>query len=49
MGEGLDYLIELIESAEYTAQHDHVDNLWQIARDAPRAIAFTDDEQWLEV
>jgi hypothetical protein len=42
--EGLGYLIGFIEKVEYAAQGEHVDNLWQMVRDAPKSIAFTRNE-----
>jgi hypothetical protein len=38
--EGLDYLIELIESVEYAFIHEHVDILWNTVREAPKNLAF---------
>ncbi len=38
--EGLDYLIELIESVEYAFIHEYVDILWNTAREAPKNLAF---------
>jgi hypothetical protein len=38
--EGLDYLIELIESVEYAFIHEYVDILWNTVREAPKNLAF---------
>jgi hypothetical protein len=38
--EGLDYLIELIESVEYAFNREHVDILWNTVREAPKNLAF---------
>jgi hypothetical protein len=38
--EGLDYLIELIESVEYAFIHEYVDILWNTVREAPKNMAF---------
>ena len=40
VNEGLDYLIELIESVEYAFIHEHVDILWNTVREAPKNMAF---------
>ncbi|MCP4157165.1 MAG: hypothetical protein GY757_56155, partial [bacterium] len=42
--EGLAYLNEIIESVAYAARHEEVDNLWLMARDAPRTLAAQRDE-----
>ncbi len=42
--EGLDYLIELIESVEYAFTHEYVDILWNTVREAPKNLAFRQDE-----
>jgi hypothetical protein len=40
VNEGLDYLIELIESVEYAFNHEYVDILWNTVREAPKNLAF---------
>jgi hypothetical protein len=40
INEGLDYLIELIESVEYAFVHEYVDILWNTVREAPKNMAF---------
>jgi len=40
INEGLDYLIELIESVEYAFDHEYVDILWNTVREAPKNMAF---------
>ncbi len=40
VNEGLDYLIELIESVEYAFIHEYVDILWNTVREAPKNLAF---------
>jgi len=40
INEGLDYLIELIESVEYAFIHEYVDILWNTVREAPKNMAF---------
>ncbi|MGE5340790.1 MAG: hypothetical protein ACM3SY_04835 [Candidatus Omnitrophota bacterium] len=42
--EGLEYLIGVIESAAYSYNHEHVDMLWEIVRNTPKDIAFTQRE-----
>ncbi|MCP4154164.1 MAG: hypothetical protein GY757_40940, partial [bacterium] len=42
--EGLDYLIELIASVEHALQHEQIDTLWKIVRNAPKTIAFRQKE-----
>ena len=42
--EGLDYLIELIESVEYAFLHEYVDILWNTVREAPKNMAFRRNE-----
>ncbi|MCP4154815.1 MAG: hypothetical protein GY757_44245 [bacterium] len=42
--EGLDYLIDIIESVEYAFTHQHVDSLWETVRKAPHSIAFRQKE-----
>jgi hypothetical protein len=37
--EGHEFLVELIESVEYSAMHEHVDLLWETVRIAPHTIA----------
>ncbi|MCP4148973.1 MAG: hypothetical protein GY757_14595, partial [bacterium] len=37
--EGLGYLNETIERVAYAARNEEVDNLWLMARDAPRSLA----------
>ncbi|MGD2090949.1 MAG: hypothetical protein PVH61_32545 [Candidatus Aminicenantes bacterium] len=44
MDEGLDYLIGFIEDVEYTVEHDHVDLLWETVREAPKIIAYSENE-----
>jgi hypothetical protein len=44
MDEGLDYLTGFIEDVEYTADHDHVDLLWETVREAPKIIAYSENE-----
>ncbi|MCP5047797.1 MAG: hypothetical protein GY940_11545, partial [bacterium] len=40
INEGLDYLIELIESVQYAYIHEYVDILWNTVREAPKNMAF---------
>jgi len=47
--EGLDYLILHIEAFEYSENREYVDELWEIARDAPRTIAQYKDERVLQI
>ncbi|MCP4219674.1 MAG: hypothetical protein GY765_33890 [bacterium] len=42
--EGLDYLVELIEGIENAVANEHVDILWEIARNAPKTLAFRQQE-----
>jgi hypothetical protein len=42
--EGFDYLVELINGVEYAVRHDHVDILWETVREAPKTIAYSQNE-----
>lgn len=42
--ESLGYLNGLIEKVEYAFRQEQVDNLWQMVRDAPKALAYTQKE-----
>ncbi len=42
--EGLDYLTGLIGSVEHAYTNEHVDNLWKIVRNAPKTVAFRQEE-----
>ncbi|MCP4149727.1 MAG: hypothetical protein GY757_18420, partial [bacterium] len=42
--EGLDYLVDFIESASHAARNESVDTLWIIVRNAPRKIAARQNE-----
>ena len=42
--EGMDYLTGIIEDVEYTFGHDHVDLLWETVREAPKVIAYSENE-----
>ena len=42
--EGLDYLTGVIENVEYSSRHLHVDMLWNTVREAPKTIAFSENE-----
>ncbi|HLP58753.1 MAG TPA: hypothetical protein VK186_07990 [Candidatus Deferrimicrobium sp.] len=42
--EGLDYLIELIEGVQYSIRNDQIDILWEIVRQAPKNMAFRQNE-----
>jgi hypothetical protein len=44
INEGLDYLTGIIEDVEYTVGHDHVDLLWETVREAPKTIAYSENE-----
>ncbi|MCP5108015.1 MAG: hypothetical protein GY950_31805, partial [bacterium] len=44
INEGLDYLTGIIENVEYATRHDHVDMLWETVRQAPKTIAYSQDE-----
>jgi hypothetical protein len=42
--EGLSYLCGMIEDAAHAVAHGKIDILWNIAREAPKAVAFRQDE-----
>jgi hypothetical protein len=42
--EGLEYLLELIEGVEYAVRNKQLDILWEIAREAPKIMAFRQRE-----
>ncbi|MCU0288131.1 MAG: hypothetical protein MUF15_17260 [Acidobacteria bacterium] len=42
--EGVGYLNTLIGSVEYAVEHEDVDMLWQLTREAPKAVAFRQNE-----
>jgi len=42
--EGLDYLIGIIENVEYSVRHNQVDILWITVREAPKIIAYSENE-----
>ncbi|MCP4150948.1 MAG: hypothetical protein GY757_24590, partial [bacterium] len=42
--EGMDYLCGLIEDAANAVAHERVDLLWEIVREAPQSIAFSQKE-----
>jgi hypothetical protein len=42
--EGLDILVELIDGVDYAVRHDHVDILWETVREAPKTIAYSQEE-----
>jgi hypothetical protein len=42
--ERLDYLVGIIEGAAHAVAHEKIDILWEIAREAPKAIAFRQNE-----
>jgi len=42
--EGLDYLVGIIEGAAHAVEHEKIDILWNIAREAPQTIAFRQKE-----
>lgn len=42
--EGLDYLCGIIEDVAYALDHDKLDILWEIVRNAPQTIAFRQKE-----
>jgi len=44
VSEGLEYLVELIEGVEYLVRNDQVDLLWETAREAPKNMAFRQQE-----
>ncbi|MDQ1354654.1 MAG: hypothetical protein QG657_4963 [Acidobacteriota bacterium] len=44
INEGLDYLTGLIEDVEYAIHHDYVDMLWNTVREAPKTIAYSENE-----
>ncbi|HLP60833.1 MAG TPA: hypothetical protein VK186_18475, partial [Candidatus Deferrimicrobium sp.] len=47
--EGLDYLCGIIEGAAHAADHEAVDILWEITREAPQTIAFRQKEYVLQM
>jgi len=47
--EGLDYLISHIESFEYAENRGNFENLWDIAREAPRIIAQYNNERVVQM
>jgi hypothetical protein len=42
--EGLDYLTGVIDDVEYAVGHDYVDILWGTVREAPKTIAYSENE-----
>jgi len=42
--EKLDYLVEWIDSVEHAVIHERIDILWDIVRETPKSIAFTQKE-----
>ena len=44
INEGMDHLTGLIADFEYAIRHDYVDMLWNIVRDAPKTIAYSENE-----
>jgi len=44
VNEGLDYLTGVIENVAYSSRHRHVDMLWNTVREAPKTIAFSENE-----
>jgi hypothetical protein len=42
--EKLDYLVECIDSVEHAVIHERIDILWEIVRETPKSIAFTQKE-----
>jgi len=44
VNEGLDYLTGVIENVAYSSRHLHVDMLWNTVREAPKTIAFSENE-----
>jgi hypothetical protein len=44
INEGLEYLTGIIEDVEYTVGHGHVDLLWETVREAPKTIAYSENE-----
>jgi hypothetical protein len=42
--EGLDYLVGIIKDAAHAVDHEKIDILWDIAREAPQTIAFRQKE-----
>ncbi len=42
--EGLDVLVELIDSVENAVRQDYVDILWETVRQAPKSIAYAEGE-----
>jgi hypothetical protein len=47
--EGMDYLTGVIEDVEYTVGHDHVDLLWETVREAPKIIAYSENESIVQM
>ncbi len=43
--EKLDHLIDLIEDVQIAIKDEHIDNLWNMVRDAPRMIVQYNDER----
>jgi hypothetical protein len=44
VNEGMDYLTVVIENVSYSSRHQHVDMLWNTVREAPKTIAFSENE-----
>jgi len=44
INEGLDYLTGIIKNVEDAVRHDHVDMLWETVRQAPKTIAYSQNE-----
>ena len=49
VNEGLDYLTGVIENVAYSSRHLHVDMLWNTVREAPKTIAFSENEFILQM
>ncbi len=47
--EGLEHLAELISGVEYAVRHDHVDILWDTVCEAPKTIAYSENEFILQM
>ena len=47
--EKLCYLADIIEDIEYSRNHGHLDNLWNLAKETPRIVAQYNDERVVQI
>ncbi|MCP5101961.1 MAG: hypothetical protein GY950_01215, partial [bacterium] len=47
--EGLDYLCGFIEGAAHAVAHERIDILWNIVREAPKTIAYSEKEYIIQM